>query len=149
MEMTFDTLMAGAEDEPNSYYGLLAETVDVSDDGNVFTFHLRSGPRFHDGSPLTAEDVAFSLMLLKEKGHPDISQVIKPMVKAEASDARTVVVTLDGKQTRQTIFTIAGLPIFSKAYYTSQPFDSSSLDAAAGLRRLQGRRRVGRALHRI
>ncbi len=132
MELCFDTLMAGAEDEPNSYYGLLAETVDVSDDGNVFTFHLRSGPRFHDDSPLTAEDVAFSLMLLKEKGHPDISQVIGPMAKAEATDARTVVVTLDGKQTRQTIFTIAGLPIFSKAYYANRPFDSSSLDAPLG-----------------
>ena len=132
MELTFDTLMAAAEDEPNSYYGLVAETVDVSDDTNVFTFHLRDGPRFHDGSPLTAEDVAFSLMLLKEKGHPDISQVILPMVKAEAADKRTVVVTLNGKQTRQTIFTIAGLPIFSKAYYANRPFDSSSLDAPLG-----------------
>ena len=132
MELTFDTLMASAEDEPNSYYGLIAETVDVSDDGNVFTFHLRSGARFHDGSPLTAQDVAFSLTLLKEKGHPDISQVIAPMAKAEASDASTVSVTLDGKQTRQTIFTIAGLPIFSKAYYTNRPFDSSSLEAPLG-----------------
>ena len=132
IELTFDTLMAGSEDEPNSYYGLIAETVDVSDDSNVFTFHLRDGPRFHDGSPLTAEDVAFSLNLLKEKGHPDISQVIVPMVKAEAMDARTVTVTLDGKQTRETIFTIAGLPIFSKAYYTARPFDSSSLEAPLG-----------------
>ncbi len=132
IEMTFDSLMSGAEDEPNSYYGLIAETVDVSDDTNVYTFHLRSEPRFHDGSPLTAEDVAFSLMLLKEKGHPDISQVIVPMVKAEAPDKRTVVVTLDGRQTRQTIFTIAGLPIFSKAYYANRPFDSSSLDAPLG-----------------
>ena len=132
MELTFDTLMASAEDEPNSYYGLLAETVDVSDDANVFTFHLRPAARFHDGSPLTAEDVAFSLMLLKEKGHPDISQVIAPMATAEAGDPSTVTVTLNGKQTRQTIFTIAGLPIFSKAYYTDHPFDSSSLDAPLG-----------------
>ncbi len=97
MELTFDSLMARAEDEPNSYYGLVAETVDVSDDGNVYTFHLREGPRFHDGSPLTAEDVAFSLMLLKDKGHPDISQVIVPMAKAEATDPRTV----DGDARRQ------------------------------------------------
>jgi microcin C transport system substrate-binding protein len=65
MGMTFDTLMARATDEPDAIYGLLAETVDVSDDSNVFTFHLRTGPRFHDGTKLTAEDVAFSLMLLK------------------------------------------------------------------------------------
>ncbi len=132
MGLTFDTLMAGADDEPSSYYGLVAETVDVSDDGNVFTFHLRDGPRFHDGTALTADDVAFSLMLLKEKGHPAIAEVVQPMAKAEASDARTVVVALDGKQTRETILSVAGLPIFSKAYYTSHPFDSSSLDPPLG-----------------
>ena len=75
LELIFDTLMAAAGDEPDAIYGLVAETVDVSDDGNVFTFHLRPEARFHDGSPVTAEDVAFSLMLLKEKGHPNISQV--------------------------------------------------------------------------
>ncbi len=132
MEMTFDTLMAGAGDEPDTSYGLVAETVDVSDDANTFTFHLRTEARFHDGSPLTAEDVAFSLMLLKEKGHPQISQVIVPMANAEASDVRTVTVTLDGTQNRATILTIIGLPIFSKAYYTSQPFDSSTLDPPLG-----------------
>lgn len=132
MEFTFDTLMTSAGDEPSSVYGLVADTVDVSDDRNVFTFHLRDTPRFHDGSPLTAEDVAFSLMLLKEKGHPQISQVIEPMSKAEATDERTVVVTLDGTQNRATILTIVGLPIFSKAYYTDHPFDSSTLAAPLG-----------------
>jgi microcin C transport system substrate-binding protein len=124
--------MASAEDEPDSIYGLLAETVDVSDDGNVYTFHLRSGPRFHDGSPLTAEDVAFSLMLLKNKGHPNIAELIREMTKAEASDQRTVVVTLSGKQNRNTILTIAGQPIFSKKFYTANPFDSSSLTPPLG-----------------
>ena len=87
-------------------YGLVAESVAVSEDGNVYTFTLRDGARFHDGSPLTADDVAFSLMLLKEKGHPNIAQVISPMVKAEAADPKTVVVTLSGKQDRATILTI-------------------------------------------
>lgn len=132
MGLTFDALMAGADDEPSSYYGLVAETVDVSEDGNTFTFHLQGEARFHDGSPLTAEDVAFSLMLLKAKGHPAITEVVQPMAKAEASDARTVVVTLDGKQSRETILSVAGLPIFSKAYYTAHAFDSSSLDPPLG-----------------
>ena len=132
MELTFDTLMTSAGDEPDSVYGLVAETVDVSDDRNVFTFHLRDTPHFRDGSPLTADDVAFSLMLLKEKGHPQISQVIGPMSKAEATDGSTVVVTLDGTQNRATILTIVGLPIFSKAYYTDNPFDSSTLSVPLG-----------------
>ena len=72
MELCFDTLMTRAADEPDAMYGLLAETVDVSEDGNVFTFHLRPEARFHDGSPLTAEDVAFSFMLIKGTGHPNL-----------------------------------------------------------------------------
>jgi microcin C transport system substrate-binding protein len=132
MEFIFDTLMAGGGDEPDAVYGLLAETVDVSADGNVFTFHLRPEARFHDGSPLTAEDVAFSLMLLREKGHPNISEVIREMVKAEATDPRTAVVTLSGKQNRYTILTIAALPIFSKAYYSARNFEASTLDPPLG-----------------
>ena len=145
MEMTFDTLMARATDEPDAVYGLVAESVDVSDDRNSFTFHLRPEARFHDGSPLTAEDVAFSLMLLKEKGHPSITEPIAPMVKAEATDPATVVVMLSGKQNRFTILTIVGLPVFSKTYYSDHPFDSSSLDAplASGAYKV-GRMSAGR-----
>jgi microcin C transport system substrate-binding protein len=132
MEFVFDSLMVRAEDEPDSVYGLIAESASVSEDGNVFTFTLRQGPRFHDGSELTAEDVAFSLMTLKEKGHPQISEVITPMAKAEAIDTRTVAVTLDGSQNRATILTIVGLPVFSKAYYSDRSFEASTLDPPLG-----------------
>ena len=127
MEICFDSLMVSASDEPDAMYGLVAKTIDVSDDGNVYTFHLRPEARFHDGTPLTAEDVAFSLMLLKADGHPNLSQVIREMVSAEASDPATVVVTLSGKQARDTILTVAGLPIFSKAYYGANDFLASTL----------------------
>ncbi|MCB1487438.1 MAG: ABC transporter substrate-binding protein [Bauldia sp.] len=140
IELIFDTLMARATDEPDAVYGLVAETVDVSEDGNVFTFHLRDGTRFHDDSPLTAGDVAFSLMLLKEQGHPNISQVIGPLAGAEAPDAKTVVVTLDGTQSRDTILTIVGLPIFSRTYYTTNTFDASTLSPPLG----SGPYKVGR-----
>jgi microcin C transport system substrate-binding protein len=130
--LIFDTLMARADDEPDSFYGLAAESVAASEDGNVFTFTLRDTARFHDGSPLTAEDVAWSLTTLKEKGHPNISQVIAEMAKAEASDARTVVVTLSGKQNRYTILTIIGLPILSKAWYATRDFERSTLEAPLG-----------------
>ena len=140
MEFVFDTLMTRATDEPDSVYGLAAESVAVSDDGNLFTFTLRPSARFHDGSPLTAEDAAFSLMMLKEKGHPNISQVILEMEKAEALDPLTLAVTLSGRQTRDTILTIAGLPIFSRAYYATRDFTASTLDPPLG----SGPYRVGR-----
>ncbi len=129
MEITFDTLMTRATDEPDAIYGLLAETVDVSDDLSTYTFHLRPQARFHDGTPLTADDVAFSLTLIKEQGHPSIAEPMRPMTKVEALDPRTVAVTLSEERNRETILSIAtDVPIFSKAYYTAHPFDSSSLD---------------------
>jgi microcin C transport system substrate-binding protein len=132
MGLLFDTLMARANDEPDAVYGLVAESLAVSDDGNEYTFTLRDSARFHDGSRLTAEDVAFSLLLLKEKGHPNISQIIRELADAEAIDPSTVRLKLSGKQSRDLIFTLVGLPIFSKAYYTTRDFQASTMEPPLG-----------------
>ena len=133
LNLLFDTLMARAFDEPDALYGLAAESVEISDDGNRLVFHLREGARFHDGTPLTAEDAAFSFMLLKEKGHPLIAQNVKEMTSAETVDERTLAVTLTGKQTRDLPLFIAGtLPIFSKAFYTANDFADASLTPPLG-----------------
>jgi microcin C transport system substrate-binding protein len=81
---------------------------------------------------VTAADVAFSLQLLKDQGHPNLAALLKPMAKAEAGDAATVVVSLDGSESRETILSVAGMPVFAKAYYASRPFDSSSLEVPLG-----------------
>lgn len=133
VELLFDSLMTRALDEPDAVYGRLAESVSISDDGNVYTFNLRPAARFHDGTPVTAEDVAFSIMLLKEKGHPNISQTIADLTGADAIDAMTVALTFSGRQTRQLpIFMASDLPIFSKAYYTATAFEESTLEAPLG-----------------
>lgn len=133
LDLLFDTLMVRAFDEPDALYGLVAESVEISGDGNRLTFHLRDGAHFHDGTPLTAEDAAFSFMLLREKGHPLIAQNVKEMASAEAADARTLIVTLTGRQTRDLPLFIAGtLPIFSKAFYTEHDFADASLTPPLG-----------------
>src|SRR4029450_864413 len=75
MELTFATLMARALDEPDSFYGLAARAVRISPDGLTYRFLMRPGIKFHDGSPITAHDSAFSLKILKEKGHPIAQQL--------------------------------------------------------------------------
>ncbi|NRG16553.1 ABC transporter substrate-binding protein [Rhizobiales bacterium] len=127
MELCFDTLMVRALDEPDAVYGLVAESVEKSDDENQYTFTIRPEARFHDEKPLTAEDVAFSLMTLKRDGHPLIRQTIEEMVEAIALDERRARVTFSGKQSRQLPMTIAGLPILSKDYYTRYDFTQSTL----------------------
>lgn len=89
---TFDTLMARAFDEPDAMYGLIARSVSRSDDGLTYRFRLRPEARFHDGSRLTARDCAFSILTMKEKGHPRLSQELRQVVGAEADGDDVLIV---------------------------------------------------------
>jgi microcin C transport system substrate-binding protein len=140
MDMTFVSLMARAGDEPDAMYGLAAKSVRISPDKLNYSFTIRPEARFHDGTKLTAHDVAFSLNTLKEKGHPLILVQLRDFVKAEALDDATVAVTFAPKRARDVPLYVAGLPIFSKAYYATRPFDESTLDTPLG----SGPYKVGR-----
>jgi microcin C transport system substrate-binding protein len=140
MEMTFATLMTGAEDERDAMYGLAADNVRISADGLVYRYHIRPEARFHDGTKLTARDAAFSFNLLKEKGHPLITQQMRDVKGAEAEDDEIVTVRFAEKRARDVPLFVAGLPIFSRAYYTTHEFDQSTLDIPLG----SGPYRVGR-----
>jgi microcin C transport system substrate-binding protein len=132
LELLFDSLMTPAADEPDAVYGLVAESAEVADDRMSVTFHLRPGARFADGSPLTADDVVFSFDALKNKGHPIYHQMLQDVVTAEALDAHTVRYTFKGELVRDLPLTVAALPIFSKAYYATRPFDETTLDPPLG-----------------
>ena len=124
--------MVPAADEPDAVYGLVAESAEVADDGKSVIFHLRPEARFADGTKLTADDVVFSFDTLKTKGHPLYHQTLQDVVKAEALDPETVRYSFTGELVRDLPLTVAALPIFSKAYYTSRPFDETTLDAPLG-----------------
>jgi microcin C transport system substrate-binding protein len=140
MELTFAALMARAGDEPDAMYGLAAAKVRRSGDGLTYAFLLRPEAKFHDGSPLTARDVAFSLTILKAKGHPLIVQALRDMVNAVANDEATVTVTFAPKRARDVPLFVAGLPIFSQTYYSKKNFEQSTLDVPLG----SGAYKVGR-----
>jgi microcin C transport system substrate-binding protein len=132
MDLTFATLMARAADEPDAVYGLVAKSVQISADKTSYRFTLRPEARFHDGSKLTAQDVAFSLTTLKQKGHPLIIVQLRDMVKAEALDDATVVVTFTPTRARDVPLYVASLPIFSRAYYATRTFEESTVDIPLG-----------------
>jgi microcin C transport system substrate-binding protein len=140
MELTFATLMASASDEPDGMYGLAARAVVIAADGLTYRFLLRREARFHDGSRITAQDVAFSLGVLKEKGHPIIHQLTRDMIGAEAVDEATLVVRFAPKRGRDVPLFIAQLPIFSRAYYATKSFDETTLEVPLG----SGAYKVGR-----
>jgi microcin C transport system substrate-binding protein len=140
MELTFAAFLARSGDEPDAMYGLAAAKVRRSADGLTYRFFIRPEASFHDGTRLTAHDVAYSLNILKAKGHPLITQSLRDFIGATADDEVSVVATFAPNRARDVPLLVAGLPIFSRAYYATKPFDESTLDIPLG----SGPYKVGR-----
>jgi microcin C transport system substrate-binding protein len=132
MDLTFASLMVRAGDEPDAMYGLAAKSVRITDNGLIYRFTLRPEAQFHDDTPITAQDVVWSLTTLKEKGHPIITQLLRDFIGAEAADNHTVIARFKEKRGRDVPLFVASLPIFSKTYYSRKPFDESTLDIPLG-----------------
>ncbi|MEM8650611.1 MAG: extracellular solute-binding protein [Pseudomonadota bacterium] len=128
MELCYDSLMVGSPDEPDSLYCALASSVEISDDRNTYRFELRPEARFHDGSPVTADDVAFSYTILKEKGHPSIAQILRDMKEAVSVDPSIFELRFNGEQSDRAILSSVGVPILSKKFHENNPIDASTLD---------------------
>ena len=130
--MIYDTLMTESLDERDALYGLVAEKVRVSADKLTYTFFLRKEARFHDGSKLTAHDAAFSLNIIKTEGHPFYGQMLADLESVTAPADDVLVVKLAPTHSRKLPVIVAGLPIFSKAYYSSRKFNEATLEPPLG-----------------
>lgn len=131
-ELMFDSLMASAADEPDSLYGLVAETADIASDRKSITFALRPEAKFADGTPLTAEDVCDSFRLLSTEGHERIRITIRDVEACDVLGPQSVRYRFKGERTRDLPLTVAALPIFSKAYYAKVDFAKSTLEPPLG-----------------
>ncbi|RFB79185.1 extracellular solute-binding protein [Methylovirgula sp. 4M-Z18] len=132
MSAIYDSLMAGTADEPNAAYGLVAQKVKVSKDKLTYRFFLRPEARFHDGSKLTAKDVAFSLNILKEKGHPNYHFNLIDMAEAVAETDDVVRVQFVPKRSRDAHMYVVAMPIFPAAYWATRDFEASTLEPPLG-----------------
>jgi len=128
----FESLMQGDLDEPDALYGLLAESIEYPESRDWAIFTLRPEARFADGSPVTAEDVAFSFHILIEKGAPTYANLLSDFLTVEALDTRRVKFTFRPGAGRKLPMTAAGLPVFSKAYYATRDFAESTLEPGLG-----------------
>ncbi len=92
-ELVYDSMVQIQLD--GSYTWEVAEDAQVSEDGTVWTFTLRDGITFHDGEPLTADDVVFSYNLYKtQEEFPYMPVYTDYFESVEAPDEKTVVITL-------------------------------------------------------
>lgn len=132
LQFLFDTLMERAMDEPDAVYGLVAKSADVADDGRSVTFALRTGAKFSDGTPMTAEDVQVSFQLLKEKGDPRIALQLAKVEAVDVVDAQTVRFRFTESNRDLPLIVATGVPVFSKAYYEKVDFSKTTLEAPLG-----------------
>jgi peptide/nickel transport system substrate-binding protein len=127
----FESLLGRNWAEPFSLYGLLAESIEVSDDRQTFTFRLRPEARFSDGSPVTAADVVFSLETLRDQGRPNFKNSYSKITRIETPDERTIRFT-QASSDRELPLIVGVMPVLSKAFWQGKDFAATTLDPITG-----------------
>jgi microcin C transport system substrate-binding protein len=129
---TFDTLMLGSEDEPSSEYGLIAESAELAEDRLSVLYTLRKEARFHDGSPITPEDVVWTFDTLREKGNPIYRSYYGDVTKVEPEGERGVRFRFKSADNRELPQILGQMPVQSKKYWADRDFTKTTLDAPLG-----------------
>ena len=133
LHLLFESLLKRTWDEPFSLYGLIAESIRVPDDRSSVTFVLRPEARFHDGRPITVDDVIFSWETLKEHGRPNHRLYYRQVRRIERPDLRSVRFVFDtGTPDRELPLIMGLMPILSRSYYVSVPFEKTTLVPPVG-----------------
>ena len=128
----YETLMTSSMDEPFTEYGLLAESIEYPADRSWVIFHLRPEARWHDGEPVTAEDVVFSFNVLREKGQPFYRYYFGSVESVEALDARSVRFGFGGAPNRELPLILGQLPVMPKHWWEGRDFAETHLDPPLG-----------------
>jgi microcin C transport system substrate-binding protein len=130
--LLYESLTTQSLDEPFSEYGLLAGSIEMPEDRSWVAFTLRPEARWHDGKPVTVEDVIWSLETLREKGAPFYRYYYKNVKSVEATGERRVKFTFDQTVNRELPLIIGQLPILPKHYFAGREFDRTTLEPPLG-----------------
>ena len=129
--LTVETLLGRSIDEPFTLYGLLAESVETDAARTFVEFTLREGARFADGSPVTVEDVLWSMETLGTKGAPRYAAAWAAVAKTEVTGSRKVRFTFN-TENRELPLLLGLRPILKKAQWAGKDFTASTLEAPIG-----------------
>ncbi len=132
MSLVYETLMVSSGDEPSSFYGLVARTIDVADDFSSATVAIDPAARFSDGTPVTADDVVFSFQVLKAKGDSNWRQSLAGIGQVAVPAPGQVRFDFVPPYRRSGPMVVANLPVFSAAWWQGRPFDRPSLAQPLG-----------------
>jgi microcin C transport system substrate-binding protein len=127
--LVFETLMSSSLDEAAAEYGLLAEAVSYPSDVTSVTYRLRAEAKWHDGKPVTPEDVIFSFDAIK-RSSPRYSAYYRHVVKAEKTGAREVTFTFDMPGNRELPFIVGELRVLPKHWWEGSDASGKKRDVA-------------------
>lgn len=130
--LLFDTLMTRSMDEPDALYGLLAESIEMDDDGQWVAFNLRTEARWQDGSQVSADDVLFTFDALVKEGHPVYRLLYADVAGVSAEGRHRVRFALKPDAKRGLAMKLARMPVLSKAYYERVQFNRTTMTAPMG-----------------
>jgi microcin C transport system substrate-binding protein len=124
----FESLLESSADEPFTMYGLLAESITVPEDRSWVIFTLRPQARWHDGIPVTVDDVIWSFNTLKTKGRPFYRFYYGSVSKAEQVSERQVKFTFSEVGNRELPLIIGQMAILPKHYWDTRDFERTTLE---------------------
>ena len=132
ISLVVETLMTSPADEISAEYGLIAETIEVPDDLSYVIYNLRPQARFHDGKPITADDVIFSFEVLREKGRPFYRYYYRNISKVEKLGTHRVKFHFTGPPNRELPQITGQLPVLPKHYWQTRDFSQTTLEPPLG-----------------
>ncbi len=133
VEGVWDTLLRSSANEVATGYGLIAETIEMPADKSWIAFDLRPEARFHDGTPVTADDVAFSFDTMRAKGRPFYRSYYADVDHVAVEGARRAVFHLKpGSNNRELPLILGEIAVLPKHWFEGRPFDTPLNDAPLG-----------------
>lgn len=130
--LIYETLMQRSQDEPFTLYGLLAETVEWDEERSFIQYNLNPQARWSDGKPVTADDIIFTMELLRDKGRPPFSTRLNRVEKMEKVSELSVRFTFNENSNREFPLILSLSPVLPKHATDAENFDQSTLEPGIG-----------------
>ena len=130
--LIYDNLLTGSLDEPFTEYGLLVESIDMPADRSWVAFTLREEARWHDGRPVTVEDVIWTTETLRTKGHPFYRHYYADIAGVSRTGPRTVRFTFGDTVNRELPLIVGQIAVLPKHWWEGRDFESTTLEPPLG-----------------
>ncbi|MBV7545928.1 extracellular solute-binding protein [Pseudomonas sp. PDM26] len=123
---------APSGDEPASSYGLIAQSVEYSEDRSWVVFNLRPEARFHDGTPITAYDVAFSYRVLLKEGHPLYRTSLQEVLRVDILNSQRIRFVFKRAGNPLLILRLGEMPVLAQHYWEGRDFKATTFEPPLG-----------------